>query len=36
MATEAILRKTNKLIIESHLSGCVKEAFETGNEQEKI
>ena len=36
MATEAILRKINKLIIESHLSGCVKEAFETGNEEEKI
>lgn len=36
MATEAILRKTNKLILESHLSGCVKEAFEKGNEDEKI
>lgn len=36
MATEAILRKANKEIIHAHLGCCVKEAFEQGNEDEKI
>lgn len=36
MATEAILRKANKEIIHAHLGTCVKEAFEHGNEDEKI
>lgn len=36
MATEAILRKANKEIIHAHLGTCVKEAFEQGNEAEKI
>lgn len=36
MATEAILRKANKEIIHAHLGTCVKEAFEQGNENEKI
>lgn len=36
MATEAILRKANKEIIHAHLGTCVKEAFEKGNEDEKI
>jgi DNA-binding FrmR family transcriptional regulator len=36
MATEAILRKANKEIIHAHLGTCVKEAFEQGNEDEKI
>jgi len=36
MATQAILRAANKEIIHAHLSCCVKEAFEEGNEDEKI
>ena len=36
LATEAILRKANREILQAHMSHCVKEAFESGNEQEKI
>lgn len=36
MATSAILRKANKEIIRAHMKCCVKEAFESGNEDEKI
>lgn len=38
MASEAILRKTTKLVLQGHLSGCVNEAFEGGPEEreEKI
>ena len=35
-ATEAILRKTNREILTAHMKSCVKEAFEKGNEDEKI
>lgn len=35
MATQAILRKTNKEIIHAHLGSCVKDAFEQGSEAEK-
>lgn len=38
LATESVLRKTNKEIIRAHMASCVKEAFQQGgqNEQEKI
>ena len=36
MATEAILRKANKEIIRAHMQSCVSEAFEVGQQQEKI
>lgn len=36
LATESILRKANKEIVKAHMEGCVKEAFETGAEQDKI
>lgn len=36
LATEAILRKANREILQAHMSHCVREAFESGNEQEKI
>ena len=36
MAAGAILRKANKEIIQAHLNSCVREAFQTGNEGEKI
>ena len=35
-ATEAILRKANREILTAHMKSCVKEAFEKGNEEEKI
>ncbi len=31
MATQAILKKVNTLILKSHLENCVKSAFESGN-----
>lgn len=36
MASEAILRKTNREIIDAHLRSCVKEAFLQGEADEKI
>lgn len=36
MATQAILRRVNREVLQAHLNCCVKEAFEAGNEQQKI
>ena len=36
MATQAILRKVNKEIIQAHMKSCIKEAFQGGNEDEKL
>jgi len=36
MATEAILRKANKEVLRAHMKCCVKDAFATGKEEEKI
>ncbi len=36
MAAQAILRKVNRDVIQAHLENCVKEAFQTGQEREKI
>lgn len=36
MATQAILRNVNKQILHAHLDGCVKDAFDTGDQKEKI
>lgn len=39
MACEAVLHKTNKVVIRAHLEGCVADAFAEGDEekrQEKI
>ncbi|HCT63972.1 MAG TPA: transcriptional regulator [Lachnospiraceae bacterium] len=36
MSADAILRKANKEVIRAHMKGCVKQAFENGNEDEKI
>lgn len=36
LATQSILRKANKEIIRAHMKHCVKEAFRTGKEDEKI
>ncbi len=36
MATEAILRKTNKEVLKAHMKGCVQSAINNGNGEEKI
>ncbi|MEA4890590.1 MAG: metal-sensing transcriptional repressor [Clostridiaceae bacterium] len=36
MAAQAILRKVNRDVIQAHLENCVKEAFQTGQEEKKI
>ncbi len=36
LATQAILKKVNKEVVQAHLSDCVREAFQRGNEEEKI
>jgi len=36
MATLAILRSINREVLHAHLNGCVKEAFEKGDQNEKI
>lgn len=35
MAAEAVLRRANSEILQAHLAGCVKSAFESGSEEEK-
>ncbi|HCS37501.1 MAG: transcriptional regulator [Spirochaetae bacterium HGW-Spirochaetae-4] len=32
LATEALLKKTNKIVLQAHLQSCVKESFETGTD----
>lgn len=36
LAAESILKKANREIMNSHMHNCVKQAFESGNEDEKI
>ena len=36
MATQAILKKANREVVQAHLGSCVRDAFEKGNEEEKI
>ena len=36
LATQAILKKANREVVEAHLGSCVRDAFEKGNEEEKI
>lgn len=36
MAAQAILRNINREVLHDHLEGCVQEAFETGDQREKI
>lgn len=36
LAADAILRKANKEVIRAHIKGCVKAAFEDGDEDKKI
>ncbi len=36
MATEAILRKTNKEVLKAHMKCCVQAALDSGDSDEKI
>lgn len=36
MATQAILRNINRQVLHDHLSCCVQDAFESGDQREKI
>ena len=36
MATEAILRKANKEILNAHMKGCVQSAINSGDGEQKI
>lgn len=36
MATQSILAKTNRNILQAHIQHCVKEAFVNGNAEEKM
>ena len=36
MATESILRKTNREVIHAHMEHCVKQAMESGDPDEKL
>mgnify|MGYP000846739680 CR=1 FL=1 len=36
LAVQSILRKINKEILYAHMTHCVKEAFESGDEEKKI
>lgn len=36
LAVESLIGKANKEVIRGHMQHCVKEAFESGNEEKKI
>lgn len=36
LATQSVLKKANKEILRAHMLHCVKQAFEEGQEEEKI
>lgn len=36
LAAEALLKKSNKLILKQHMDHCVKTAFKTGDAEEKL
>jgi DNA-binding FrmR family transcriptional regulator len=36
LAVQAILRKADREVVKAHLQNCVREAFASGNEEEKI
>ena len=36
LATQSILSKVNREILKAHMNGCVKDAVESGNAEEKI
>lgn len=36
LATISLLKKANESMLKEHMKNCVRDAFETGNEDEKI
>ena len=36
LATEAVLRTANREVLRAHMEGCVADAFEAGDAQEKL
>lgn len=36
LATESILKKTNRQVLRGHMEHCIKDAFSNGNEKIKI
>lgn len=36
LATRSVLTKANQMVLKAHLYGCVQEAFESGDAEEKI
>lgn len=36
MATESILRKANREVVRAHMAGCLLDAVESGNADEKL
>ena len=36
LATQAVLKKANREVLQAHLVGCVQEAFQNGNQNQKI
>ncbi len=36
LATESVLRRANREIIRAHMANCVKDAFRSGEEDQKI
>ena len=36
LAVQSLLKKVNKVILQAHMQSCVADAFEEGNEEEKI
>ena len=36
LATEAVLRTANREVLRAHMHGCIREALESGNADEKL
>lgn len=36
LATQSILKKTNQAVLKAHMSGCLREAMEHGDVEQKI
>lgn len=36
LATQSVLKRANREIMRAHMTGCVRQAFEEGNGEEKI
>ena len=36
LATQSILKKTNRMVLKAHIECCVRQAAESGNKEEKL